>query len=189
MSSEEIPGTRERLPWLKPVLLIIILLPLFAGGILVSTWFAMRNQEAKKRELPAPPEDIIALRAENTLLKKMLGQVEGKVAILGPLSGTSTPASPHGKIVWDESLQQGFLHLSGLPVPLPEGQVLYLWAFTDKAAPLPCARMEPAPEGTLSRRFIPPERLLKVKKFQVTLGDRNGLTNTRSTVLLEGAFE
>lgn len=187
MSSEEIPGTRERLPWLKPVLLLIILLPLFAGGILVSTWFAMRTEEKKKRALPAPPEDIIALRAENTLLKKMLGQVEGKVAVLGPVSGSSSAA--RGKLVWDESLQQGFLHLGGLPVPLPEGQVLYLWALTDKTTPLPCARMEPGADGTLSRRFLPPERLLKVKGFQVTLGDRNGLTNTRTQVLLEGALE
>jgi hypothetical protein len=187
MPTEEIPGTRERLPWLKPVLLLIILLPLFAGGVLVSSWFAMRTEEKKKRALPAPPEDIIALRAENTLLKKMLGQVEGKVAVLGPVSGTTS--SPRGKLVWDESLQQGYLHLAGLPVPLPEGQALYLWALTDKGPPQPCARMEPAADGTLSRRFLPPVRLLKVRAFQVTLGDRNGLTNTRTQVLVEGALE
>lgn len=187
----DIPGTRERLPWLKPVLLLIILLPLFAGGILVSTWFAMRNEEKKKRALPLPPEDVIALRAENTLLKKMLGQIEGKVAVLGPVSPSTATAStaPRGKIVWDESTQQGYIHLSRLPVPLPEGQALYLWAITEKSSPLPCARMEPSPEGTISRRFLPPERLLKVKAFQVTLGDRNGLTNTRTQLLLEGALE
>lgn len=187
MSTKDSPLTRERLPWLKPVPLLIILLLLIAGGVLVSSWFAIRNQQPQTSQIPAPSEDIIALRAENTLLKKMLGQVEGKVAVLGPTS-TAT-SSPRGKIVWDEALQQGFLHLSGLPVPLPEGQALYLWAWTDKPAPLPCGRMEPDPEGTLSHHFIPPQRLFKIRKFQVTLGDRNGLTNTHTQVLLEGTFE
>lgn len=190
-ADDDIPGTRERFPWLKPILFIIILLPLFAGGVLVSTWFAMRHEEKKKRALPVPPEDIIALRAENTLLKKMLGQIDAKVALLGPISGTPETAgtSPRGKLVWDETTQQGYLHLSRLPVPLPEQQALYLWAINNKGQTYPCARMEPQPDGTVSRRFLPPERLLQIQAFQVTLGDRNGLTNTRARILLEGRLE
>jgi hypothetical protein len=180
------PEPPERFPWLKPILLMIILLPLFAGGVLVSTWFAMRNQEAKKRALPLPPEDVIALRAENTLLKKMLGQVEGKVAVLGP---TAAGGATRGKVAWDESLQQGFIHLSHLPDAIPDDKALYLWAWTDKPHPVPCARMEAGPTGEITRRFVPPERLLRLKKFQVTLGDKRGLTDTRGQIWAEGGFE
>lgn len=67
-------------------------------------------------QLPEAPieesQPYLALKGENILLKKMLGQVESEVILLGPVrSGSVT----HGKLVWDKALQQGFLYIDELP--------------------------------------------------------------------------
>lgn len=153
---------------------------------MVSGYFAGLNQKAKRKKQPVPMEELLSLRAENTLLKKMLGQVEGRVAVLGPASAGGTA---RGKLVWDEALQRGYLYADHLPLPLPQGKALYLWAWSDRPNPVPCARIEVSGEGPVTRAFAPSERLLKVRRFEVTLGDANGLTNTRGETVLEGVLE
>jgi len=62
-------------------------------------------------EHSAEAQEMLSVKGENTLLKKMLGQVEGEVLIVGPVA---KKAEIHGKLVWDNSMQQGFLHVQGL---------------------------------------------------------------------------
>lgn len=173
-------------PWIRPVILSVLLIPLLAGGVLLAIFFNMRTLE-KRRAANAPktPQEI-SLQAENTLLKKMLGEIEGRVAVLGPVEdGGNT----RGKIVWDESLQQGFLFIAHLPEPLAPGKALFLWADTGDGKPLPCARLEPDPDGSVRRAFVAPQRILKVQKFILTSGDAQGLKNMREKILAEGALE
>jgi hypothetical protein len=66
-------------------------------------------------------EDFLSVKGENTLLKKMLGQVEGEIVILGPVGKQS---GVQGKLVWDKTMQQGFLHAEGMDATLTYQLVL-----------------------------------------------------------------
>jgi len=172
--------------WVRPIILSVILLPLLAGGVLLAIFFNMRTLEKRRAQTaPKSPQDI-SLQAENTLLKKMLGQVEGRVAVLGPVADGG---EARGKIVWDEALQQGFLFVAHLPEPLAPGKALFLWADSGDGKLQACARLEPLPDGSVRRAFIPPTRVLKAQKFVLTSGDGQGLKNMREKIIVEGAFE
>ncbi|MDX6767233.1 MAG: anti-sigma factor [Candidatus Methylacidiphilales bacterium] len=173
--------------WARPVIFCILMLPILAGGVLLAVFFNMRTLERNRtHNAPKTPAQI-SLEAENTLLKKMLGQVEGRVAVLGPIEDGG---SARGKIVWDESLQQGFVFVAHLPEPPPpQGKAFFLWADDGSGTLLPCARLEPAPDGSIRRAFSPPKRILKAQKFVLTLGDALGQKNMREKTLLQGSLE
>jgi hypothetical protein len=56
-------------------------------------------------------EEHFSLKGENMFLKKMLGQFEAEIILLGPVASKS---EVQGKVLWDKSMQQGFIHVSGL---------------------------------------------------------------------------
>ncbi|MDR1304142.1 MAG: hypothetical protein LBK76_02850 [Verrucomicrobiales bacterium] len=57
--------------------------------------------------------EYLAVRAENTLLKKMLGEIAGRVVVLGPAAEAANGAL--GRLVWDKPTQGGYLFAKDLP--------------------------------------------------------------------------
>lgn len=77
-------------------------------------WFTLKLHEASQNKgLPViiTEQEFLSVQGENTLLKKMLGQINGNVIVIGPVEKKS---QLQGKLVWDKTLQAGFLHLTGL---------------------------------------------------------------------------
>ncbi|MDD5263082.1 MAG: hypothetical protein PHD76_14665, partial [Methylacidiphilales bacterium] len=81
---------------------IKIVAVLLVIGALLAGYLYMKGQKHSMLSSQATSAgygtDYLALKAENTLLKKMLGQVEGDVVILGPVG---TEGKTNGKLVWD----------------------------------------------------------------------------------------
>lgn len=169
--------------WTRPVIFIVLMIPLLAGGVLLSIFFNMRTEEKRRAEAAPRTAEQISLQAENTLLKKMLGEVEGQVAVLGPVEHGG---EVRGKLVWDEALQQGFLYVAHIPEPLAPGKAFFLWADAGDGQLQACARLEPLPDASIRRAFSPPKRVLKAKTFILTMGDAQGLKNTREKTLAQG---
>ncbi|MDZ4787380.1 MAG: hypothetical protein SH807_00370 [Blastochloris sp.] len=100
--------TKQQLIRLGSLIFIVALV--LVSLLVVNSLFMKANMD---QGLPVvvTVEEFLSVKGENTLLKKMLGQMEGKIILLGPVGKNS---QLQGKLVWDKTLQQGFLHLSGL---------------------------------------------------------------------------
>ncbi|MDR0533195.1 MAG: hypothetical protein LBH01_04500 [Verrucomicrobiales bacterium] len=121
--------------------------------------------------------DYLALQAENTLLKKMLGQIAGQVVILGPSSDKVD--SPVGKIVWDKATQGGYLFAKGLP----DTAVNYsLWMQDENGERYYCGVFSVGANGEIQSPFQPSKPVFKPKLFFIAKG------TTIDTVVLRGSF-
>lgn len=106
-------------------------------------------------------EEMLSVKGENALLKKMLGQVEGEVLILGPAGKKS---AVHGKLVWDMPMQQGFLHAEDLDPALAYQLVLK----TKQGAAVVVA--ECAGQQVWQIQFKTPQRILDLVSVEIRGG-------------------
>ncbi len=145
----------------------IVAVLLVIGALLVG-YFYMKGQKhsmlSSQVTSPLYGSDYIALKAENTLLKKMLGQVEGDVVVLGPVgSGAKT----NGKLVWDKVLQGGFIHVENVPA---NGHSYSLWIGQDSKKLALCETFTPTETGLIESAFKAKEPVFKAHVFLLSEG-------------------
>ncbi|MDD5261932.1 MAG: hypothetical protein PHD76_08815 [Methylacidiphilales bacterium] len=142
---------------------IKIVAVLLVIGALLAGYFYMKGQKhsvfSSQVASPAYGPDYLALKAENTLLKKMLGQVEGDVVILGPVG---TEGKTNGKLVWDKVLQGGFIHVENVPV---NGHSYSLWIGQDSKKLVLCQTFTPTDAGLIESAFKAQEPVFKAHVF------------------------
>ena len=108
--------------------------------------------------------DYLALKAENTLLKKMLGQIECEVVVMGSLG---VEGKTSGKLVWDKTLQGGFLHVDHLP----DAQATYsLWMGGAADKLVSCGVYTPDENGLIQAAFKAEQPVFKAHVFLLTKG-------------------
>jgi len=103
-------------------------------------------------------EEALSIQGENSLLKKMLGQVESQIVILGPIGKKS---DVQGKLVWDKTLQQGFFHVEGLDAVTIYQLVLITKQGVDVLA------AEDAGQSPWQMQFKTPQRVLDLASVEI----------------------
>ncbi|MDR2463275.1 MAG: hypothetical protein LBD30_05810 [Verrucomicrobiales bacterium] len=109
--------------------------------------------------------DYLRVQAENVLLKKMLGQVAGRVVVLGAASEKSGEAA--GRLVWYKAVQGGSL----LARNLPDAGALYsLWIGNEGGKLYYCGVFAANADGEAQGAFQCDEPVLKPRIFFVARG-------------------
>lgn len=159
----------------------LLFLVLLAGGV-AWVWKEDSAPAAKTGSLPSEPEqELLLLRAENRMLKAMLGQVDGKVLLLGP---TSSGRKGYAKVVWDESLQSGYFYATQLPAQSPSE--VYQLSLGAPGQPLAkCCTFVPDKDGRVRQAFSSAVRLFGASEFVVTLEKGSGASPPRGERILE----
>jgi hypothetical protein len=137
---------------------------LLAAGL--AGWIAWERIETRRSASSLMDErarQLLVVQGENSLLKRMLGQVDGRVVLLGP---TAHGAEARGKLVWDEARQAGYVHITRLTPSKPES-VYHLWIREEGGAMVPMGRLGSANEGILSTPFTVTRRIFKIDRFSV----------------------
>ncbi|MEM6601012.1 MAG: hypothetical protein AAF649_06475, partial [Verrucomicrobiota bacterium] len=126
--------------------------------------------------LEAPAEDTggdlkeknLELLGQVMLLKKMLGEIDAEVVLLGPVG--SYPIS-RGRLIWDTAGMEGFIHAVQLK---PAAGKWFVQGY-DEGRPLGLWEV-PAPdrEGLLQESFRPQGRLLSWDEFRLIREDEQG---------------
>lgn len=177
------PSEKEKRFRLQP---IVGGLGLAVVAALVAGFFLGQSlDDDQSLEKVAPLEQqVLALKAENTLLQAMLGQVEAKVAVMGPLiSG----GKGHGKVAWDEAQQVGFLFVGDLRPP-PPGKTYQLSIGKAGKPMTKCLVFIPEPNGDLRQRFVPEKRAFGVDTFCVSVENEGGASKPAGDVVLQGSL-
>ena len=136
---------------------VFLALGLFYGASLVHGKKAI-EPVAVKTEAAVSEADFLSVKGENMLLKKMLGQVESQIILIGPVGKKS---SIQGKLVWDKTMQQGFLHATGLETALGYQLVLKAKSGTEIVV------MEGAGQSLWQGQFKTPRRLLDLATAEI----------------------
>jgi len=156
--------------WIIPACMAALILTLLAGFLLGrltapgeqvytgADWLEEAPSETSRVPLK---EKNLELLGQVILLKKMLGEIEAEVVLLGP--GGSYPIS-RGRLIWDAAGMEGFIHAVQLKPATGkwfvqgyfEGKPLGLWSV-------------PAPneEGLLQEMFKPQSRVLNWDEFRL----------------------
>jgi hypothetical protein len=174
------PEKRFRLQPIVGGLGLAVVAALVAGFFLGQSM----DQDDSAEKVAPLEQEVLALKAEGTLLRAMLGQVEAKVALLGPLvSG----GKGHGKVAWDEAQQVGFLYVGQLR-PAPAGKT-YQLSIGRSGKPLTrCLVFEPEPNGDVKQRFSPESRAFGVDTFCISVEDAGGAKTPSGEVVLQGSL-
>jgi hypothetical protein len=146
----------------------IVILLLFVAIVVISGIFVYRQMNNasgsgffSKR---INREDYLSLQAENTLLKKMLGQIEGDVVTLGPANNESMAIA---RLVWDKTTQGGYLYAHHLP----ESATGYsLWVQNDIGESTYCGIFNLNTNGEIQSNYRSANRVLKPKVFILAKG-------------------
>jgi hypothetical protein len=91
------------------VWVVLALVAGFAGG-----YFWARSLPPSAPGGSTYTQRLLLAEGENQLLRKMLGEIPAKVILLAP---TPEGKAAFGKMVWDESRQEGLLFLQDFPEP------------------------------------------------------------------------
>jgi hypothetical protein len=142
----------------------IVFILVFLGCVGAIVAFQMGVLEKVRPKLKKPEETFFALKAENTLLKAMLGQVEASVVVLAP-ADVAPEAS--GKLVWDVSLQRGFIYARNIPLPNQEGEYYNLWVENGGEGWVLVCSLTQAADGHVQQMFKTPKAVFKAKSFEV----------------------
>ncbi len=148
--------------------IIVVLLVVF--GLMFGAWYWWQRGvegSAQSAESEAGTPEMISLQAENRMMKVMLGQVEGVVAVLGPV-GTELPA--RGKVAWDQTLQQGYFYASHLAADTE----YELWGIGLARQRVSLGLVRTGEDGRVGAAFRPAERLLQVELLELTTPGENG---------------
>jgi len=119
--------------------------------------------------------EYLSLKSENVLLKKMLGQVEGDVVVLGPAGESKTS----GRLVWDKILQGGFLYLSGLPEAVPGN--ITLWVGEDAKQLVSCGEFA-IEDGRIQSAYRAARPVFHPHVFVLTQGGQDGPVLARGSL-------
>lgn len=163
------------------VLVGLLFIVVLAGGV-AWIWKEDSAPQEKTGGLPSEQEqELLLLRAENRMLRGMLGQVDGKVLLLGP---TSSGRKGYAKVVWDESLQSGYFYATQLPAQSPSE--VYQLSMGVAGQPLvKCCTFVPDKDGRVQQAFSPAVRSFGVTEFVVTLEKGVGSSPPRGERVLE----
>lgn len=106
-------------------------------------------------------EKNLELLGKIMLLKKMLGEIEGELVLMGPVGERATS---RGRLVWDSARMEGFIHA----VQLPAGPAVWQVEIFHKNQLLTQCPL-PAPDvgGILQAGFRPNKRILEWDRFQL----------------------
>ena len=143
---------------------IVVVLGL-VGALSVGYFYYRDWKHHGHGQVPAAHDaDYLALKGENTLLKKMLGQVEGDVVVLGPVGNAGKTS---GKLVWDRTLQGGFVHVNSLP----DSHATYsLWAAESADKLVFCGIFTPDERELIQAPFKAEQPVYKAHIFLLTAG-------------------
>ncbi len=162
--------------WILPACICVLLLTLLAG-ILIGRLTATGEQaEAASDWLEEPVENEsgrlkeknLELLGQVILLKKMLGEIEAEVVLLGP--GGSYPIS-RGRLIWDTARMEGFIHAVKLKPTV--GKWFVQGYYQGKPLGL-CEVPAPDADGLLQEMFKPEERLLSWDEFRLIRENEQG---------------
>ena len=137
---------------------------LLAAGL--GGWIAWERTETRRAASSLMDErsrQLLVVQGENSLLKRMLGQVDGRVVLLGP---TAQGGEARGKLVWDEARQAGYIHITRLSPANPE-TAHHLWIREEGGGFVSLGRLGTADGGTLSMPFAVTRRIFKIDRFSV----------------------
>lgn len=148
----------------------VLLVTLLAGVVIGRlTSSGEPAQEVSEWLEEAPPENEaerikeknLELLGQIVLLKKMLGEIDGEVVLLGPAG--SFPIS-RGRLVWDAAKMEGFVHAVQLK---PISGQWFVQGY-DEGKPLGLCKV-PAPnaDGLLQEMFKPEGRVLSWDEFRL----------------------
>jgi len=155
---------------IKAVLLSVFCLLASAGfGYWLGSFSGESGAEAgaetdwltESKEPRATDKEVMELRGQVMLLKKMLGEIDGHVVLLGPVG--PTPVA-RGRLVWDAARMQGFLHAVHLPTePAAWTLDIRYEGKTVASCPLPSPKA-----GVIQSVFRPGQRVLQWDRFVVS---------------------
>lgn len=162
--------------WMLPACIGVLVLTLLAG-ILIGRLAGTGGQiEAASDWLEEPAADEsgrlkeknLELLGQVILLKKMLGEIEAEVVLMGP--GGSYPIS-RGRLIWDAARMEGFIHA----VKLKPATGRWFVQGYHQGKPLGlCVVAAPDAEGLLQEMFKPEGRLLSWDEFRLIRESEQG---------------
>lgn len=167
--------------WVLPASIGILLITLLAGVMIgkmlpgsgeaeeTSDWL---NETEDSAESGSLTQKNMELLGQIILLKKMLGEVDGEVVLLGPVG--SYPIS-RGRLVWDASRMQGFIHAVQLK---PATGKWYVDGYFQGKVVARCMVPAPDSEGILQEMFLPEKRLLSWDEFKLVRENEQGEQET-----------
>lgn len=116
----------------------------------------------------------LELLGQVMLLKKMLGEVEGQVVLLGPVGEHGIA---RGRLVWDPVRMEGFVHA----VQLPDGGARWSLEILDGDELLTrCPLPAPGDSRQIQAVFRPEKKILSWDRFQLV---RTNATNQTEVIL------
>lgn len=140
---------------------------LMAPGVMdeeVSDWLEA-PQESQDTDLK---QKNLELLGQVILLKKMLGEIDGEVVLLGP-AGTHPIA--RGRLVWDPARMEGFIHAVHLT---PHPGKWYVQGYLKGQLQARAEVGMPDRDGLLQEIFKPDKRLLAWDEFRLIHIKDNG---------------
>lgn len=152
--------------WGWPIALVVVIL---SAGYHISNLdyqlSKLREQAGVEVSSEQSLQDAVAqLKEENLSLKQMVGQVEGKVIIMGP---TADGRIAYGKVAWDDARQTGYFHATHLQ----KTEIGYVYRFfmgKSETEMILCRSFQPEEDGRASFSFRPKKRMLGSLVFVVT---------------------
>lgn|GEM_PF-1141939 len=162
--------------WILPASIGVLALTLLAGILIGRLTGPNQESEEVSDWLDPPLEDEssrlkeknLELLGQVILLKKMLGEVDGELVLLGPAG--SFPIS-RGRLVWDAAQMEGFIHAVKLK---PATGRWFVQGYNKGLALGLCEVGGPDEEGLLQEMFRPEGRLLSWDEFRLIHENEQG---------------
>ncbi|MEM6822719.1 MAG: hypothetical protein AAF558_12365 [Verrucomicrobiota bacterium] len=132
----------------------------FVGGGASDAGLSMIHEEPSQA-MASQPEKLLEARAQVTLLKKMLGEIESDLILMAPVG--SQPIA-RGRLVWDSTRMEGFLYAIHLE---SSAEVWELEIVSDGKNVATCQVSAPTEGGKVQSVFRPSNRVLKWDEFRL----------------------
>ncbi len=162
--------------WMLPASVGALLLTLLAGILIGKLWSGTGSEEEVSDWLSDPVENEdgrlkeknLELLGQVVLLKKMLGEIDGTVVILGP---TGSFPIARGRLVWDAAKMEGFIHAVKLK---SSGGSWFVEGYDKGKRSIRCEVAAPDAEGKIQQVFRPQGRLLGWDEFRLIHQNEQG---------------